>query len=46
VTLLVSGTPSSNDVADVSALVLYLSVVAHDIGKGSLRGVVNEPSDK
>jgi hypothetical protein len=46
VTLLVLGTPSSNDVADVSTLVLYLSVVAHDIGEGSLRDVVDKSNDE
>jgi len=37
--LLVLGTPGFDDVADVSALVLNLRIVAHDGRKGEARGV-------
>lgn len=40
--LLVLGTPGFDDIADVSALVLHLCVVAHDDRKGKLRSVVVE----
>jgi hypothetical protein len=40
--LLVFGTPGFDDVADVSAFILHLCVVAHGGWGGQLRGVIVE----